>query len=57
MVVCRTAKVVRVVRDSEVLGMFLTLHSEETARNISEKCIRDKGAVLEKESKGRNENN
>ena len=35
--VCRKAKGVSVVRNGEVLGMFLTLYSEDSARNISEK--------------------
>jgi hypothetical protein len=34
--ICRTAEIVRIVTDSEVLVMFVTLNVEGNGRNISE---------------------
>jgi len=54
--VCSKAKGVSVVRNSEMLGMFVTLYSEDPARNISGKNVEEyKGPVMGKESKGRYE--
>jgi hypothetical protein len=52
---CRTAEVVSVVSDSEVMVTFVTLYGEKTKTNISERHkIIKSWRRLENKSKGRN---